>query len=120
MAESIISERCRRDTERDRRIAAGRALRAAAPSAQEVVAEAGRHGNGGPPDLAGPAELRAIGELLYGRRWIQELAEDLGEHPRQVRRWMSGEAAMPARPLAWARDAARKRASEILRLVGEA
>lgn len=120
MSSSIISERQRRDAERDRRVAAGRALRAAAPSAQEVVAEAGRRGNGGPPDLAPAAELRSIGELLYGRRWIQQLSEDLGEHPRQVRRWMSGEAIVPARPLAWARDEARKRAREILRLVGEA
>lgn len=111
----------RRDAEWERRIARARAEReAAGPSAQDIVATAARRGNGAPPDLAALAEFRAIGELLYGRRFTQEMAEALGEDPRQVRRWLSGEATMPARPLAWARDAARRRAREILRLVGEA
>lgn len=111
----------RRAAERDRRIARARAERAeAAPTGQALVAEAGRRGNGAPPDVSAAVELRAVGELLYGRRFVTELAEDLGEDPRQVRRWLSGEAKTPPRALAWARDEARKRAREILRLVGEA
>lgn len=111
----------RRAASQDRRIALGRAeFAAAAPTGQTIVAEAGRRGNGGPPDVTAAVELRAIGELLYGRRWTTELSEDLGEDPRQVRRWMSGEAKVPPRVVAWARDEARKRARAILRLVGEA
>jgi|GEM_PF-3417291 len=121
---SIISQPSvseRRAASRDRRIAIGKAeFAAATPTGQALVADAGRRGNGGPPDVDGFVELRAIGELLYGRRWTTELAEDLGEDPRQVRRWMSGEARVPPRVVAWARDEARKRARAILRLVGEA
>lgn len=113
-----ISVQDRRDAERDRRIARARAE--ARPTAQAVVAEAGRTGNGGPPMLAAAAEIRAIGELLYGRRFTQEMAEALGEDPRQLRRWLSGEAAVPERAVRWAREAARRRAREILALVGEA
>lgn len=123
MPSSIIYEPSvaeRRAASRDRRVALGRAeFAAAAPTGQTIVAEAGRRGNGGPPDVTAAVELRAIGELLYGRRWTTELAGDLGEDPRQVRRWMSGEAKVPPRMMAWARDEARKRAREILRLVGE-
>ncbi|MCJ2074434.1 hypothetical protein MKK68_01995 [Methylobacterium sp. E-016] len=111
----------RRAASRERRIAIGRAeFAAAAPTGQTLVAEAGRSGNGAPPDVDAAVELRAVGTLLYGRRFVTELAEDLGEDPRQVRRWLSGEATVPPRTLAWARDEARKRAREILRLVGEA
>lgn len=120
MHKGIISERDRRDQERERRIAKGRAIRAAeAARAEAIVAEASRAGNGGPPDLEAASELRAIGQLLYGRRWTTELAEDLGEDPRQLRRWLSGESTMPKRALAWARDEARKRAAALLGLVGE-
>ena len=80
-----VSER--RAASRDRRIAIGKAeIAGAAPTGQTLVAEAGRRGNGGPPDVSAAVELRAVGELLYGRRWIQEMAEDLEENPRQVRR----------------------------------
>ncbi|KST61121.1 hypothetical protein AO398_00065 [Methylobacterium sp. GXS13] len=119
ISEPSVAER--RAAERDRRIAIGRAaLAEAAPSGQTLVAEAGRRVNGAPPDVDAAAELRAIGQMLYGRRWTTELAEDLGEDPRQIRRWLSGEARVPPRVVAWARDEARKRAREILRLVGEA
>lgn len=118
---STLSVAERRAASRDRRIALGKAeIAAAAPTGQAIVAEAGRSGNGAPPDVDGSVELRAIGQMLYGRRWTTELAEDLGESPRQVRRWMSGEARVPPRVVAWARDEARKRAKAILRLVGEA
>ncbi|BAU90599.1 hypothetical protein MPPM_1994 [Methylorubrum populi] len=88
------------------------------PTAQTFVSQAARTGNGGPPILSAVAEVRPIGELLYGRRFTRELAEDLGKDPRQLRRWLSGEAAVPERAVRWAREAARRRAREILALVG--
>lgn len=111
---SFIGER--RDAERDRRI--NRARVEVRPTAQALISEAGRTGNGGPPMLSALAEVEAIGQLLYGRRWTQEIAEDLGEDPRQVRRWRSGEAAVPDRALKWLRKTARDRAQQILALVG--
>ena len=40
-------------------------------------------------------ELAAQGRLLYGERWQTSLAGDLGISDRTVRRWMSGETAIP-------------------------
>lgn len=119
METGIISERDRRDAERERRIAKGKAIRAAeAARAETVVTEASRTGNGGPPTLKEAEEIRAIGELLYGSRWVTELAEIVAEHPRQIRRWLAGDAEVPRRALAWARQEARKRARALIELVG--
>jgi hypothetical protein len=38
-----------------------------------------------------PAELRKIGEYLYGPRWQTKLARALPVNVRSVRRWLSGE-----------------------------
>jgi hypothetical protein len=38
-----------------------------------------------------PAELRQIGEQLYGPRWQTKLARVLPVNPRTVRRYLSGE-----------------------------
>jgi hypothetical protein len=38
-----------------------------------------------------PAELREIGEQLYGPRWQTKLARALPVNVRSVRRWLSGE-----------------------------
>ncbi|ACB78370.1 MULTISPECIES: hypothetical protein [Methylorubrum] len=113
---NIISAQDRRDAERDRRIARARAE--ARPTAQALVGQAGRTGNRGPPMLAAVAEVRAIGELLYGTCWTTELARDVGEDPRQVRRWLCGEAAVPERALSWSRTLARRRDRQIDALVG--
>ncbi|APX86083.1 hypothetical protein BV511_16120 [Methylorubrum extorquens] len=113
----IISAQDRCDAERDLRIARARADESR-PSAQALVSTAARTGNGGPHMLSAFAEMRAIGESLYGIRWTTELAEALGEDPRQLRRWLSGEASVPERAVRWAREAARRRAREILALVG--
>lgn len=53
--------------------------------------------NGGPKIYETPVEeMRDIGQTLYAPDpWIPKLARDLGEHPRQVRRWVNGEAQMP-------------------------
>jgi hypothetical protein len=37
-----------------------------------------------------PAELRTIGESLYGPRWQTKLARALPVNPRTVRRWLAG------------------------------
>ena len=39
--------------------------------------------------------LREAGEVLHGGRWQSELARDLGVTDRTMRRWVSGEHAMP-------------------------
>lgn len=42
-----------------------------------------------------PDELRAAGEALYGHRWQSPLARRLLTDPRTVRRWLSGDRAIP-------------------------
>lgn len=37
------------------------------------------------------AELRCLGEQLYGPRWQTPLARELGVTTRSVRYWLSGE-----------------------------
>lgn len=37
-----------------------------------------------------PAELRTIGEKLYGKRWQTKLAKALPVSARSVRYWLSG------------------------------
>jgi hypothetical protein len=55
-----------------------------------------------------PAELRAIGESLYGERWQSKLAAALPVTSRSVRYWLSGK--RPIRPVIAARirDLARR------------
>ena len=40
-------------------------------------------------------DLARGGAALYGRRWQAPLAADLGVHHQTMRRWVSGEIAMP-------------------------
>lgn len=44
-----------------------------------------------------PDELRAIGEMKYGRFWQSKMAKDLPRDTRTIRRWLSGK--RPIRPL---------------------
>lgn len=107
----------RRDAERERRIARGRAEAAAEPLA---VALSSTGGNGAPPELTPLQELSAIAVLLYGPRWTTDVARDLGHGDgRTVRRWKSGEAKVSPPDLAHIRRIARKRAEAITRLVGD-
>lgn len=78
-------------------------------------------GNGG-PELDAPEPMvltpraRALcraGPLLYGRRWKAELAEDLGELPRQLRRWAAGEAQPDDAALRWTRRQVQARVEEL-------
>jgi DNA-binding transcriptional regulator YdaS (Cro superfamily) len=42
-----------------------------------------------------PAELKEIGERLYGYGWQTRLAERLGVDGSTVRRWVSGKSPIP-------------------------
>jgi hypothetical protein len=42
-----------------------------------------------------PADLRRIGEALYGERWQTPLAGDLDVSDRTIRRWLDGSRAIP-------------------------
>jgi len=42
-----------------------------------------------------PDDLAAVGRALYGQRWQTALAEDLHISDRTIRRWLSGESAIP-------------------------
>lgn len=106
----------RRAANLERRIAAARA---AEKETALAAATAPRPGNGAPLDLSPAREVCVIGELLYGKRWQAEVARDVGENVRQVRRWVSGQATPPANQVANLRRAARTRAKAILSLVGD-
>lgn len=104
----------RRDAERERRIARARAE--AQPSAT-AVALSDTGGNAPPPDLSPIETIRVLGQLLYGDRWQSDVAYDFGLAPRQVRRWVSGEAQPTEKQAEFLKGRARKRAQAILRLV---
>lgn len=106
----------RREANRERRIAAARA---AEKESAMALAKAPRPGNGAPPTLDATAEVRVLGELLYGRRWQADVAGDLGENVRQVRRWVAGEATPRDHQVAFLRRRARDRARKILSIVGD-
>lgn len=40
-----------------------------------------------------PADLRTVGEALYGERWQAPLADALGVNRRTVQRWAAGDGA---------------------------
>ncbi len=42
-----------------------------------------------------PNQLRKIAKLLYGKSWQTALAEDMNVNARTVRRWYSGDTAIP-------------------------
>ncbi|KAB7785369.1 hypothetical protein [Methylorubrum populi] len=109
------------------RIAASRAAAPARPERQfrhavrGEEARQGRRGNGG-PDLDEPeprmlrhgaAEVMRVATAMFGRRWKAELAEALGEHDRQIRRWASGESAPDARARTWLLAEARRHRAEL-------
>ncbi|QDI82425.1 hypothetical protein E8E01_19385 [Methylorubrum populi] len=84
-------------------------------------ARTGRRGNGG-PDLDAPeprmlrhgaAEVMRVASAMFGRRWKAELAEALGEHSRQLRRWASGESAPDTRARTWLLAEARRHRAEL-------
>ena len=44
-----------------------------------------------------PTKLKTYGEFLHGEYWMRPLARDLHINDRTVRRWASGDYAMPDR-----------------------
>lgn len=65
-----------------------------------------------------PALLRRIGEALYGEPWQSRLAADLDVAARTLRRWLSGEMAVPAGAVEELRGLVRGRRLE-LRLIAQ-
>ncbi len=60
-------------------------------------------------NVAARARLVAVGEAMYGPRWMADLARDLGVNDRTVRRWDSGYTPIPATLWADIAAAARRR-----------
>lgn len=84
----------------------GWAIRPVAAAAEQVEA----------PPLAA-TELRQAGEILFGESgWQTRLAEELGVGDRSVRRWLSGERAVPAGLRADLARLARERGEHLLAL----
>ena len=68
-----------------------------------------------PPDM-----LAAIGRALYGEHWRRPLADDLGEHERQIRRYVNGETLTAEHELfVAALDVLRRRGKRIAELTDE-
>lgn len=61
------------------------------------------------------AELHNVASAVYGRTWQAELARALAINVRTVRRWASGDAAIPAAREIEIISSLRKRASQSLR-----
>lgn len=60
-----------------------------------------------------PADLRAIGERLYGSAWRCRLAAALEVNERTVRRWLAGTTPIPAGLAREIATALRRIAAEI-------
>jgi hypothetical protein len=81
--------------------------------------------NGGPRIYDCPnEEMRDIGRTLFAgeEAWIPRLARDIGEHPRQVRRWANGESVITKIALHRCRQAIRehiRRLNALLVRLGE-
>lgn len=45
--------------------------------------------------MISPELLRQAGEALYGERWQTDLARDLDVNDRTMRRWATGQSAIP-------------------------
>lgn len=116
-------------------IAARVAARAMEPSAEPKAEREWQHakrdrdaigGNGGPPmepvgpDLRfGAKEVLKVAELMLGSRCTTSAALLLGENPRQVRRWRSGDSEPPRGSRAWLVRAGRIRIAELKAAVEE-
>lgn len=57
--------------------------------------------------------LRQAGEALYGERWQTGLALDLDVNDRTMRRWATGESAIPERIAMQLRELLEKRTTTI-------
>lgn len=77
-------------------------------------------GNGGPPLDQTPYQvLERIGQAAFGDLWHGKLASQIGEDPRNARRWRDGQGQPPERTVAWAKEWARQTAQALLAAAGE-
>lgn len=67
-----------------------------------------------------PILLATIGEALYGRDWLTELAEAIQVNRRTVQRWRSGAAPVPAGALEAIAQLALNRAAHLAPLAAQA
>ncbi|KQP33849.1 hypothetical protein ASF49_08255 [Methylobacterium sp. Leaf104] len=130
-----MAHRPRSAAEHIAEIAARVAARAMEPAAETKPerewqhAKRDRHevgGNGGPllepvgPDLRfGAREVLKVAELMLGSRCTTSAALLLGENPRQVRRWRSGDAEPPRAARHWLVMECRTRIAELQAAVEE-
>ena len=71
------------------------------------------------PSLMTPADLRALGDALYGSRWKSELARALGIHLSTLRDWTSGYQRIPAARVREIRALAERRVAAAIAAIGE-
>jgi len=57
--------------------------------------------------------FRHIGQVLYGREWASQLAEDFGVEPTTIRNWAKGETQLPTTAPIVLLAAARRRLEQI-------
>ncbi len=65
------------------------------------------------------ALLARVGKALYGPRWQTDIARALGVSDRQVRRWASGDAPVPAHATGELVRLCRVRSVDLAKLAGE-
>jgi len=65
-----------------------------------------------------PHRLARIGRVLYGERWQTSLAADLHVADRTIRRWVAGDAPIPASAEADLRQIMARRIAEIGGMIG--
>ena len=65
------------------------------------------------------ADLRALGEALYGSRWKSELARALGIHLSTLRNWTSGHQRVPPARVLEIRALAERRVQAAIAALGE-
>jgi hypothetical protein len=65
-----------------------------------------------------PELMRAVGEALFGPRWITDLGDHLGVNRRTIARWLAGE--FEPQPGVWSdlREVLRERSTVQRQLIG--
>jgi hypothetical protein len=77
-------------------------------------------GNGGPPLDQTPFQaLEKIGQAAFGTHWRGKLCDQIGEDPRNARRWRDGQGQPSERTVGWAKEWARQTAQALLAAAGE-
>jgi hypothetical protein len=61
--------------------------------------------------------VRRVGRVLYGERWLAPLAATLTINPRTLRRWASGQQALPPAIVERLRALMRERIRELQQMI---